>query len=73
MEIERTVLPDGIPGHSNKSDEAAKSVIISRNDNDPRIITTILAVLWSTITQNGICKISKSEYLMLNEYGKSII
>jgi len=45
VEIERTVLPDGIPGHSNKSDEAAKSVIISRNDNDPRIITTILAVL----------------------------
>jgi len=39
------VLPGGIPGHSNESDAAAKSVNISRKDNDPRITTTILAVL----------------------------
>lgn len=59
MEITLTVLFGGRPGHSNKSDAAAKSVIKSRKDNDPRIATTILVVLWSAITQNGICEILK--------------
>lgn len=55
-----TVLPGGRPGHSNESDAATKSVIKSRKDNDPRIITTILAVLWSAITQNGIYNMSEN-------------
>lgn len=44
-EITLTVLSGGRPGHSNESDAAAISVIKSRKDNDPRIVTTILAVL----------------------------
>jgi len=39
------MLPGGTPEHSNESDAAAKSVIKSRKDNDPRITTTILPVL----------------------------
>jgi len=52
-----TVLPGGTPGHSNESDAAAISVIKSLKDNEPLIITAILAVSWSATTQNGICKI----------------
>lgn len=39
------MLPGGSPGHSNVSDAAAISVIISLNDKEPRTIIAILDVL----------------------------
>lgn len=48
------MLPGGRPSISNVSEAALISVITSLNDNDPRITITILDVLWSAITQNGI-------------------
>lgn len=59
------MLPGGRPSTSNDSDAAAISVIKSLKDNEPRTTTTMLLVLWSATTMNGIYgKTNENKYIV---------
>lgn len=47
------MVSGGKPSASNLSEDAVKSVKMSLREMEPLMATTMLEVLWSTITQNG--------------------